>query len=147
MHNFVLSWLWQQPARVLIDSAREDHMATRHSYKLARLRRLSPLTWRPDGWSRGLATPSPIVHHHRCSTDRQCALDHRKGYMMQPRILSLSLSLLLCPILSLNFLPFVRSVPRLPTAPLPLVVSQCTLSFPLALSLSPSAFSSSETTT
>lgn len=27
-----------------------------------------------------------MLHHHRCNADRQCALDHRKGYMMQPRI-------------------------------------------------------------
>lgn len=75
---------------------------------------------------------SPIAHHHGCSADRQCALDHRKGYMMQPRIhpsplpsplltLFLSRLLALCSCLPLSsFLPrcassFCLLTPLIPT--------------------------------
>lgn len=82
------------------------------------------------GRSRGPATLfTDIAHHHGCSADRQCALDHRKGYMMQPRIhpsppLSLSSSL-------------ARSLSVPPPSPLFLSTPLCSPSFCLLTPLIP----------
>lgn len=124
-------------SRLGIDRLCEDHMATRHSYKLARLRRLSPLTWRPWAvtWSCHPLTdiaPPPMQRGPSVRTrPPQGIYDAATNPSSSP-----SLSLFLCLSLSLflSFLPslFSSSVSR-------------RLSFPTVLSLSLPAFSSSET--
>jgi len=126
-------------------------MATRHSYKLARLRRLSPLTWRPRAvtWSR-----QPLTDTAPPPVQRGPSVRTRPPRGIYDAATNPSLSRLpVSPSLSLPRFPPFRSVcprlrPRRTLLLLPPPRFPCTarsLSFPLSprLCLSLPAFSSS----